>query len=129
MRRSDKFRYQVSYQKEWDAEEKAFRLVCEGCQDSQRKEKSRVINLSGKVAKLDFAGRAANADPNLITFCEKYPQFVDDLATELYLQARMLFGRGSKMDTPLMVNLAHVITKLPEDNPTRKRCQTLYDQM
>jgi hypothetical protein len=129
MRRSDKFKYIVPYQKEWDAEEKAFRTVCEGCQDAQRKEKSRVTNLSEKVSKLDFEGRAANADPNLITFCEKYPHFVDDLATELYLQARMLFGRGSKMDTHLMVNMAHVITKLSVDSPTRKRCQTIYNQM
>lgn len=88
-----------------------------------------MTNLSEKVSKLDFTGRAANADPNLIIFCEKYPQFVDDLATELYIQARSLFARGSKMDTPLMVNLAHVITKLPVDSPTRKRCQTIYSQM
>lgn len=129
MRSSDRYKYSVNYKKEWDAEEKAFRDECDLSQANQRKEKSRVTGLSEKVSKLDFDGRAANADPNLIKFCNKYPQFVDDLATELYIQARQMYCHGSKMDTALMVNMAHIITRLPVDSPARKRCQTIYDQM
>uniref|UniRef100_A0A6C0CI78 Uncharacterized protein n=1 Tax=viral metagenome TaxID=1070528 RepID=A0A6C0CI78_9ZZZZ len=128
-RNTDRLKYVLPYQKEWNAEEKAFRDACDLCQATQRKEKSRVTGLSDKVSKLDFEGRAANADPHVISFCNKYPQFVDDLATELYIQARILYSKASKMDTALMVNMAHVILKLPLDSPTRIRCKTIFDQM
>lgn len=129
-RHVDKMKYPIPYQDQMNEEEKLWRIGVEGSQGAQRKEAARVTGLSGKVGKLTFEERVESADPFLISFCEKYPQYIDDLATELYIQARVLYDKGgNKMDTTLTVNMAHVISKLPVDSPTRKRCQAIYDFM
>lgn len=129
MRHTDRLKYTPIFQKEMDEERKSHQDSCESCQATKRKETSRITSLSTKVAKLDLAGRANLAEPFIITFCNKYPHYIDDLALELYISARVAFSRGYKMDTPLTVNLAYIITRLPEDSPMRKRCLLIYSQL